>query len=135
LRFQGPFHPGIVLLASVLFTAEAFAGESPPVAVAGLDQVSSGCLACHNGSAGSLAGFCLIAPGGKNSDGHVISAAYAGLAKRNRGIRPIGSLPPELVLHEGKITCVTCHGSDPHGSAPLAIDNRHSALCRACHLK
>ena len=135
MRSQGTFRLVGLLLTSMLFTAAAFTAESPPIVVPGPDQVSSGCLACHNGADGALAGFCLIAEGGKKADGHVLSAIYAELAKRNQGLRPIDSLPSALVLHEGMITCVTCHGSDPHGAAALVIDNRDSALCRACNLK
>ncbi|WP_162148579.1 cytochrome c3 family protein [Desulfuromonas sp. TF] len=48
---------------------------------------------------------------------------------------PESSLPPEIVLHEGKITCVTCHGNNPHLGQFYAMENRDSALCRGCHLK
>ncbi|NJC87274.1 MAG: hypothetical protein FIB02_01890 [Desulfuromonas sp.] len=126
---------GVILLLSVLPAATCLAVEAPLANLPGLDPVSAGCIACHNGSEGSPAGFCLLLPGSRKADGHVISVTYAELAKRNQGIRPIGSLPAEMVLHDGKITCATCHGSDPHNRNSLVIDNKGSALCRACHLK
>lgn len=125
----------VAILLPALFAGEGFAVTSQPADLPGLDPVSAGCVTCHNGSEGSHAGFCLLSQGGKKADGHVISASYAEFAKRNQEIRPINSLPPEIALHDGKITCVTCHGGDPHNSATLAVDNIGSALCRACHLK
>jgi predicted CXXCH cytochrome family protein len=122
----------VVMLLLAGLASECIAA---PAELAELDQVSSACIACHNGSTGSAAGFCLQLQGDKNPNGHVVSVSYANSTKRNSGLRPAANLPVELVLYEGKITCVTCHGSDPHGSAPLAIANSGSALCRACHLK
>jgi hypothetical protein len=72
---------------------------------------------------------------GAKSDGHVVSLSYTEIATGNQGLRPIGELPPEVVLHDGIITCATCHGIDPHGGAPLATGNSGSHLCLACHVK
>lgn len=106
-----------------------------PGAAAVLDPVSSTCFSCHDGSGGPQAGFCLLPQKNKGCGGHIVSASYAELARRNKNLHPQRSLPPELVLFEGKITCVTCHGSAPHNRQPFAIDNRGSALCHACHVK
>ena len=106
-----------------------------PINLTGLDPVSAACVSCHDGTAGSRAGFCLLWPDGGKGDGHVISAPYGELAARNQGLTPAASLPPQIVLHEGNLTCGSCHGSDPHAGAVLVIDNRNSALCRTCHRK
>jgi hypothetical protein len=100
-----------------------------------LDPLSAACLSCHNGSEALHVRFCLLGQKDKGCGGHIISASYADLAAKDKSMLPESSLPPEIALHEGKITCVSCHGSDPHLGKPLAMDNRDSALCRACHLK
>jgi hypothetical protein len=79
--------------------------------------------------------YCLLGQKGTGCGGHIISASYAELAARDESLLPESKLPPEIALYEGKITCVTCHGSDPHLGEALAMDNSDSTLCRACHLK
>jgi len=122
-----------LLLLFAIHATECLAVESQSARPPGLDPISVDCINCHNGTNGSRAGFCLLT--GAKSDGHVISLAYAEFARANPGLRPMDDLPPEVVLHDGVITCVTCHGSDPHGGAALVIDNSGSTLCIACHLK
>jgi len=99
-----------------------------------LDPISAGCLTCHEDSmTGQRVKFCLL--GQQGCGGHIVSVSYAEVAARNNKLVPFSSLPPELILLEGKITCATCHGNDPHTGEVFVIDNRGSALCRACHLK
>ena len=125
----------LLLSVAAIPAAESPAAVSLPDDASELDPVSSGCLSCHDDSSGAHARFCLLMQKSKGCGGHIVSASYAEMATRNRELRPESSLPPELVLYEEKITCATCHGSDPHNSQKLAIDNRGSALCRACHQK
>lgn len=102
-----------------------------------LDPVSAECYSCHDGSDGPHAQYSLSSQRGLAyvAAGHLVSASYAKLAAEDKYLNPMNSLPPELVFHEGDMTCVTCHGEDPHLGYPLAMDNSHSDLCRACHLK
>ena len=122
----------LLLIAATIPAAETRAAPSLKGAPVKLDPVSAGCLACHENAGGSHASFCLLAECG----GHIVSVSYADLAARNKGLLPMSSLPPELVLYEGKIiTCATCHGFEPHSGMALAMDNRGSVLCRSCHRK
>ena len=122
----------LLLIAATIPAAETRAAPSLKGAPVKLDPVSAGCLACHENAGGSHAGFCLLAECG----GHIVSVSYADSAARNKGLLPVSSLPSELVLYEGKIiTCATCHGFEPHSGMALAMDNRGSVLCRACHRK
>jgi hypothetical protein len=109
-------------------------GMYPQQITSELDPVSAGCISCHDGSAGLNVRYCLLSQKDKGCGGHIVSADYAALAAKDKNLRPPGSLSSELTFYEGKITCVTCHGDDPH-NVPLAIDNTDSALCRFCHLK
>jgi hypothetical protein len=101
-----------------------------------LDPISAECIGCHDGSNGMHVRFCLLGQKGTGCGGHIVSTYYADLvAAQRKGFQPLSNLPPELVLYQGKITCRTCHGADPHDGTPLAIDNFDSALCRSCHIK
>ena len=135
MRVLQPSALSIILILSATLPAAGVAQPPLPTHLTGLDPVSAACVSCHDGTAGSRAGFCLLWPDGSQGDGHVISARYDELAAHNQGLTPPASLPPEIVLHEGYLTCGSCHGSDPHAGAPLVIDNRNSALCRTCHRK
>jgi len=127
----------VVLL--LLTIAAIPSAESAAASLAGnpsrLDPVSSECITCHDGSQGAHARFCLLGQMSRDCGGHLISVDYEELAARKRNLNPASRLPPELVLFDGILTCVTCHGNDPHLGDPLAMDNSGSALCRACHLK
>jgi hypothetical protein len=117
----------LLLLAGAAIPAPGYASE--------LDPISSECLTCHDGSGGTHARFCLLEQMGKGCGGHIVSVSYAEMAARDEDLLPASRLPPYLPLHEGKITCVTCHGTEAHNGIPLIIDNKDSALCRICHLK
>ena len=53
------------------------------------------------------------------------------------GVRPRGSVPPDLPLSsDGLITCGTCHfihGESNRANAFERIDNRRGQLCLTCH--
>ena len=123
----------ILLRLSLLFCAllVTFAATNITFSIAGdaslgAGQISDECLSCHED---------LASPnGGSHSGSHVIGLVYADHAARNEKLRPVFELPAELVLIEGVVTCASCHGTDPHDKQSLVINNRGSALCRACHL-
>lgn len=117
-------------LAVFLILAIADAGIT-----AQTDPLSAACLSCHDGSEAIHVNFCLLGQNTEGCGGHIISAAYTEFAMRDKSLLPESELPPAIVLFEGKITCITCHGNYPHEGEPLAINNRDSALCQACHLK
>ncbi|MHB8987367.1 MAG: hypothetical protein ACYC6S_01145 [Desulfobulbia bacterium] len=122
----------LLLIAATISAAETRVAPSLKGTPVKLDPVSADCLTCHENANGSHASFCLLAECG----GHIVSVSYADLAARNKELLPASSLPPELVLYEGKIiTCATCHGFEPHSGMALAMDNRGSFLCRSCHRK
>jgi hypothetical protein len=113
------------LLITVATTNKSvcIAGAASP----GAEQVSSECLSCHEDIEGQ--------DGSSHSGSHAVGVVYADHAARDESLRPLLALPSELLLFEGVVTCATCHGSDPHDGQVLAISNRESALCQACHLK
>ncbi|MFU8818805.1 MAG: hypothetical protein ACNA74_03670 [Desulfurivibrio sp.] len=113
--------------------------QSATVPSSELDPISADCVTCHDGTESPHISFCLLSAKGKGCGGHIISASYAALAAKNKGLRPESDIRPELVLYEGLITCATCHGTchreDPHATGIHVIDNFNSALCRSCHIR
>jgi hypothetical protein len=126
-----------LFLPATVFPTPAGVGEvsSAQAIDSELDPVSAACIACHDGTSAMSVNYCMVWQKDKpGCGGHIISADYVALAAKDKGLRSLPNLPAELVLYEGKITCVTCHGDDPH-NVPFAIDSFGGALCRACHLK
>lgn len=134
LRYVFSLAVPLLLAIAVIYSAKSSAA-SFPIDRSKLDPVSSGCIDCHDGSDGMLARFCLLGQMSRDCGGHLISVVYDDLATRKSNLNPSSSLPPELALFNGMLTCVTCHGDNPHLGFPLAMDNTGSALCRACHRK
>jgi hypothetical protein len=116
-----------LLLAGTVIPATGYSSE--------LDPISSDCLSCHNGTSGPHVRYCLLEQKGTGCGGHIVSVSYAEMAAKDENLLPLSKLPPQLSLLDGKITCVTCHGTEAHNGIRLIIDNQGSALCRSCHLK
>ncbi len=139
------FHPLITAVVEMrdyprnfsLFIVLLLAGAAIPASSSSseLDPISAECLTCHDGSGGPYARYCLLEQMGKGCGGHIVSVRYAEIAARDKKLRPAKNLRADLPLYDGKITCVTCHGTEAHEGVLLIIDNTGSALCRSCHLK
>lgn len=91
---------------------------------------SQACLSCHDGSAGTRAGFFGSGAPGFGAN-HPVEVDYRAAAARaaDRYV-PAARLPPLVPLVNGKVTCTTCHD----GASPFAkhvIDPER--LCFACH--
>jgi len=105
---------------------ESLAGE--------IDSCSIQCMSCHDSLSGNLnvrlSGAVLRHSGKQVS--HPIGRRYASSVSYG-GYRPATLLPPEIVLPDGKISCISCHQgySDKHGK--LVIENDGSQLCFSCH--
>lgn len=114
----------LLIIISSVGTIGMMAGAESVFAAVEIDPVSAECLSCHDNIDESEMRF---------HRGHVTGIAYEDYLDREQDFRNVSSLPQEMVLHEGKITCVTCHGVDPHDDQFLVIDNSGSALCVSCH--
>jgi hypothetical protein len=123
-----------LLLSIAIVPTVMTARASADTTTSELDPISAGCYSCHDGSSAPRVLYCTPSQLHSGCYGHPVSVSYGELASQSRQLQPLSSLPPELVLYQGKITCVTCHGPFPHDGEPFAMDNSHSALCRACHL-
>jgi hypothetical protein len=126
---------GILLLTVSSHSMNGVEADSSLSDISKLDPLSAGCITCHDGSNGPHVSFCLLEQRGLGCGGHIVSVSYVEMAAGSDKLRDANSLPPQMPLLDGKITCVTCHGPEPHDGMPLALDNIDSALCRACHIK
>lgn len=101
-----------------------------------LDPFTLQCLGCHSEQAGGDRRVGLGNDGvlrhTSSSMNHPIGRDYEETAKQG-GYHPINRLPPEIVLPDGKVGCISCHEgySERHGK--LVKANAGSALCFTCH--
>ena len=98
-------------------------------------RTSFHCLACHDGTvareAFSVTGSA-AKPAPSGGRGHPVDVPYP---TWNDHFRPAASLDPRLVLSDGCVSCVTCHGGADPAKKRLSVPNDRSALCLCCHLK
>jgi len=97
------------------------------------DRYSKQCMTCHMdnatiaGTRSASIGF--ISIGG--STNHSIGSSYSNFSMR-RGYQPEASLAAEILLPEGKVSCLSCHKAytQKHGEITVTRD-----LCMQCHIK
>ncbi|MFQ5494589.1 MAG: hypothetical protein ACE5EX_04335 [Phycisphaerae bacterium] len=95
---------------------------------------------CHDGITASEARFGTIWNRGVGSAGdprrdHPVDVRYADAMRHNTEarLRPPASLPPQIRLANGKVTCLSCHdlyNLEPH---QLSVSMEGSSLCLTCH--
>jgi len=101
-----------------------------------IDRLSMECLSCHD-SALARASVVKIGSGiwnHGNGVSHPIGVEYM-KAYRNGGLKHPSSINPSIRFFDGKIGCGSCHNIYSKERFDLAISNRGSALCLACHKK
>jgi predicted CXXCH cytochrome family protein len=100
----------------------------------GIDSFSIQCMSCHESLSAGL--NVRVSEDVIRHDGsqisHPIGMRYEKSALYG-GYRPVPLLPQEIVLPDGKVSCISCHQgySDKHGK--LVMDNTGSRLCFSCH--
>lgn len=103
-----------------------------------IDDVSQGCLGCHEES-GAVKKFGSSNPNGfdnsnmaKMSHAHPIGVLYEKRTLYRKDLRSSADFPPNMVLMEGHLSCITCHD-------PMNLEGNHLAekdrgtLCFNCH--
>jgi predicted CXXCH cytochrome family protein len=99
-----------------------------------ITDVAAYCGECHAEEAGETTGRPPAqAPshefGGSGST-HPVEVEYP---SQQRGYQPKEDLHPDLVLVDGRMTCLTCHS--PELARALVLPAEQSKLCIACHKK
>lgn len=103
---------------------------------------SRSCMGCHDGTIGAVAdvtfktrleGFHGEAEelvGGS----HPVDIDYEEAAQRRPGwLTPAAALPPEVMLGDGLVTCLSCHHPDSKEPFRTSLPMSASGLCFACH--
>jgi predicted CXXCH cytochrome family protein len=104
-----------------------------------LDAHSKRCLNCHDGvnamdSDSQLFG----SPGGRSVGDrrhtHPIGVPYRpSLGRSNNKLRPAMSLPPQVRLPNGGVSCISCHDLYSSRRHKLTVPIEDSQLCFTCH--
>jgi len=100
-----------------------------------VDALSIKCISCHDSTLGSEVnigvGVWIRKNGGSDPIGVEYRKAYL---ERGEFVNP-SRLDERIRLFNGKVGCGTCHNKYSREPYKLAINNRGSALCLACHRK
>ena len=106
-----------------------------------LDPISMECLACHDGVLAREAKHRVFNGNWQRVKSietilgaHPIGMDYDQYRWRKEYV-PVEMLPADMVLMNGKVTCVTCHNLLGKTRKYLAVDNDKSRLCFSCHIK
>ncbi len=120
------------LAATILAHGKSY---TPPTgSSAEMDQLSTDCVSCHDGSEAPHASFCLLGQEGQCS-GHIIGLDYDRVAAGNQGLNPRSSISPLLSFYQGKVGCASCHSIYSGEATKLVVGSRESPLCLQCHRK
>jgi predicted CXXCH cytochrome family protein len=101
-----------------------------------LDDFSKECISCH-----AIKGYSASEdinnpkhPGmSAISVTHGIGTDYVSSSMSRSNLRRADELPLGMTLVNGRIACITCHNLMSSQQYNLAVENRGSALCFACH--
>ncbi len=114
-------------------------GRDTPLSIGGpIDGQSRRCLQCHDGITASESTNPTASSSHQFGDlgrNHPVGIPYDNptLGRKRTQLRPEHSLPPEVRLPDGKVSCVSCH--DLYSSEPgrLSVPIEGSELCFTCH--
>jgi len=106
-----------------------------------LDPISMECITCHDGTlAGSIHYKVSSMDQGEGrsvgsiNGSHPVGTDYSRYISKREYV-PSYNLPRNMILMNGKISCVTCHDMLSRNQAYLVVDMTSSNLCFACHRK
>ena len=104
-----------------------------------IDACSLVCLSCHDGINAPETKVKTVGewdvPFDFDNHCHPLGIRYDPARPGKTVLAPKASLPPEIILPEGKVGCESCHNlhsSEPHF---LVFSNLDGGLCLGCHIK
>jgi len=115
------------------------AGDRNTHSFGALDTASLQCLSCHDGVTAQETGYTTAGGhgGGRLDDAarnHPVGIRY-GTLRRDQGtrLRGVSSLPPQVRLPDGRVSCISCHNLYGNDAKLLSVPLEGSALCFSCH--
>ena len=100
-----------------------------------LDELSAGCISCHDGSLGKGGNVRMKSGDSSVSDSHPIGIDYNSISYRKHGYRNIHNVRTEIKFVDGRLGCLSCHDLNNKEKSHLAAPLKGSALCFSCHAK
>lgn len=100
-----------------------------------VDILSAGCLACHDGGVSPVSwvnSAAIHTAPGTPASSHPVGVDYATSASFG-GYRDAFLLPSEMLLPNGKVSCVSCHAVYVADHGAPVVSMSESRLCFSCH--
>ncbi|MEO5348094.1 MAG: cytochrome c3 family protein [Magnetococcus sp. YQC-3] len=101
-----------------------------------LDAFTVQCLGCHSDQEGGDRRVGINMGGvlqhNKSSMNHPIGVNYEQTVRQG-GYHPLTRLPPEILLPDGNVGCISCHEGYSGRHGKLVKSNAGSGLCLTCH--
>ena len=99
-----------------------------------IDQYTIQCLSCHETLEGELN---VQVRGGITRHNNSKASHPIGMKYENSiafgGYRAISSIPAEIALPDGTVSCISCHQGYSNEHGEVVMSNQGSALCYSCH--
>jgi len=102
-----------------------------------LDPISMECITCHDGTMAGSIHYKVSSERssiGTINGSHPVGTDYTRYISKREYV-PSYNLPRNMILMNGKISCVTCHDMLSRNQAYLVVDMTSSNLCFSCHKK
>jgi len=102
-----------------------------------LDPISMECITCHDGTMAGSIHYKVSSESssiGTINGSHPVGTDYTRYISKREYV-PSYNLPRNMILMNGKISCVTCHDMLSRNQAYLVVDMTSSNLCFSCHRK
>lgn len=100
-----------------------------------LDEISAGCIACHDGSLGNGGNVRTHDEKSAINGSHSIGTDYNTISYRKSGYRNIHNIRASIKFVDGRLGCLSCHDLQNKGKAHLVESMESSKLCFECHAK
>lgn len=100
-----------------------------------LDEISLGCMACHDGTLGKNGMMKLQGDNSAISGGHSMGVDYNNISYRKSGYRNIHNIRQSIKFVDGRLGCLSCHDLQNKEKKHLAAPMESSKLCFECHSK
>ncbi len=91
------------------------------------------CISCHDGSVAHYVSFCTVQCSAATS--HSVLKHYPPRGRESDFASAATVKAKGIKLPGGNVTCISCHNIRVPAKNHLAIDNRGSGLCLACHIR